>query len=538
MFKYHLAFISVIALLQTGHAQVNGPAHTFIEKEVVYWDFHSATIKEDYTIYVHVPPGYDTTMIKYPALYITDGDWDKNTAINSFNMLRQDYITNEAVIIGIGYGDRPNQRNRDLEPDAGGPAFLSFIEKEVIPFIESHYRVTDDRTLSGYSYGGLFAAYALFNRPGLFSTVCIGAPAKSNQLVPYAEKYFAKNKDLKARVYLGVGSYEHQTVDNISNFKDYLAKQNCKTLEVGTDIVPHASHGAAKPPVIQDGIEFAFCKKHKAITLSANDLEKYAGTYILAGRPDRKVRFYIEDGKLYAADGGGHAEFVPFKNDSFFMYENQKAEMAFRMENGKMLEFFIPYNGKPIRFERIDLIATSPFKPSLLKSPANWQFEQFSLPPDFAPNVKFHGVEELRFSPGWGKREATDYFTVIFGIRFDDTKSVSPADIRDYLLTYFRGLCDKTAKDRKLNPINTSSINVSIERKQTADRMPIYDLSLHIFGVFTDGGPVTLNAEIKEMEDQVHQRVYLLMIASPLPKTDPVWQELYKVQREFVVPND
>ncbi|HEV9035330.1 MAG TPA: alpha/beta hydrolase-fold protein, partial [Puia sp.] len=345
-----------VLLCQTAHAQVKGPAQTFIEKEVVFWDYHSTIIGDDYTIYVHVPPGYDTSNVKYPSLYLTDGDWDKNPAINSFNMLRQDYITREAVIVAIGYGDGPNQRNRDLEPEKGGPNFLAFIEKEVIPFIESKYRVTDDRTLSGYSYGGVFATYALFNRPGLFSTVCIGAPGYSGrQLIPSARKYFATHKDLKARVYLGVGSYEHENVDNIAKFKTYLLQQNCKDLEVETDVIPHAFHGAAKPPVIQNGVEFAFCKKHKPVTVPVADLEKYAGTYARAGKPDNKIKFYVENGKLYISDGDTPIEFVPFTTDGgFFIYENQKADMYFKTEGGRMYELFVPYNGSPVRFDRVD----------------------------------------------------------------------------------------------------------------------------------------------------------------------------------------
>ncbi|HEY2581446.1 MAG TPA: alpha/beta hydrolase-fold protein [Mucilaginibacter sp.] len=347
------ALALILINIHVGRAQVKGPAQTFIEKEVVYWDYHSVTIGDDYTIYVHVPPGYDTTKIKYPVLYITDGDWDKNTASNSFNMLRQDYITNEAVIVGIGYGDRPNQRNRDLLPAKGAPNFLAFIEKEVIPFIESKYRVTDDRTLSGYSYGGTFVAHVLFNRPGLFNTICIGAPGLSSELVPEAQKYFAANKDLKARVFLSVGSYEHETVNNIALFKDYLLKQNCKNLEVETGIVPNASHGAAKPKVIQDGIEFAFCKKHKAITLSASELEKYAGTYDQTGRPDKKLKIYVENSKLYFVDNGLPSELTPFTKDGFFQYENQRGDIFFKVEGGKMYIDYVPYNQKPIRsFER------------------------------------------------------------------------------------------------------------------------------------------------------------------------------------------
>jgi hypothetical protein len=184
------------------------------------------------------------------------------------------------------------------------------------------------------------------------------------------------------------------------------------------------------------------------------------------------------------------------------------------------------------------LSGTAQSGPSLLTAPANWQFEQFSLPPQFAPAVSYHGREELRFSPGWDKKEATDYFTIIWGFRLDDTKSVSEADITKFLLTYFRGLCSSTARNRHLSSVDTSAISVSIQKKPTADQSHIYNITLHLFGVFADGSPVTLNAEMKVMEDGAHQKVYLLMIASPKGKADPVWQPLYKEQRELVIPSN
>jgi len=342
----------ILITVQPGCTQVKDSSHKFINKEIDCWDFHSATIGEDYTIYVHVPPGYDAAKTAYPVFYLTDGDWDKSMAIDAFNMLRQDYITQEAVIVGIGYGEHANQRDRDMEPTKGAPNFLTFIETELIPFIAGKYRVTDERTLSGYSYGGLFAAYALFNRPGLFSTVCIGAPAFSSNLLPYAQQYFAARSDLKARVFLVVGSYEHETAGSLAALRDYLLKQNCN---VEFETVPNAGHGAAGAQAIQQGIAFAYCKKHKAIAVPATDLEKYAGTYALAGHPEKQIRFFIENGKLYGAGGKSTAlQFVPFTEGGFFIYENEKAEMFFKTENGKMYELYVPYGGKPLRFDKIN----------------------------------------------------------------------------------------------------------------------------------------------------------------------------------------
>src|SRR5206468_11899127 len=99
------------------------------------WTIHSTTIGEDYTLYVLRTAGYDTGNIKLPVLYMTDGDWNMTVAMNCFSMLRQDYNTHEPLIVGIGYGKGKNQRFRDLNPESGGPAFLKFIENEVMPFI-------------------------------------------------------------------------------------------------------------------------------------------------------------------------------------------------------------------------------------------------------------------------------------------------------------------------------------------------------------------------------------------------------------------
>jgi hypothetical protein len=171
----------------------------------------------------------------------------------------------------------------------------------------------------------------------------------------------------------------------------------------------------------------------------------------------------------------------------------------------------------------------------LLKQPANWQFERFSLPPEFAPNIPYKGAEELRFSPGMFVKDSTTYFTYAFVAELDNINSISQDNIKDYLLEYFKGLCSSTAKQRKLS-IDTSKIVVAIEKKQNAGGGDaFYDGTLNIFGVFADGAPVKLNVEIKVMNDTA-SKIYLVFIASPLDQTDNVWKELHSIQRGFKIP--
>ena len=173
--------------------------------------------------------------------------------------------------------------------------------------------------------------------------------------------------------------------------------------------------------------------------------------------------------------------------------------------------------------------------PQLLKQPANWEFERFSLPPDFAPNIPYKGAEELRFSPGMFVKDSANYFTYAFVAELDNTNSVSQDDIKNYLLNYFRGLCGSTAKKRNLS-IDTSKITVSIEKKNVTGKDVFYNATLNIFGVFADGAPVKLNMEIKVMYNKQVSKIYLVFIASPLNKTDTIWIELHSIQNNFIMP--
>ena len=131
-------------------------------------------------------------------------------------------------------------------------------------------------------------------------------------------------------------------------------------------------------------------------------------------------------------------------------------------------------------------------------------------------------------------KDSSNYFTYAFVAELDNVNSVSQDDIRNYLVNYFKGLCGSTAKQRHLS-IDTSKIDVAIERRQNAGNEAFYDATLNIFGVFTDGAPVKLNAEIKVMNDKA-SKIYLVFIASPLDKTNNVWNELHSIQKEFKIP--
>ena len=85
--------------------------------------------------------------------------------------------------------------------------------------------------------------------------------------------------------------------------------------------------------------------------------------------------------------------------------------------------------------------------------------------------------------------------------------------------------------------VDTSKITVFVEKKKgIPGNEVIYNAMLNILGVFADGAPIKINTEVKVLVDTTAKKTYLIFIASPREKTDPTWKELYKIQKDFVIP--
>jgi len=229
---------------------------------------------------------------------------------------------------------------RDLDPATGGPAFLTFIEKEVMPFINSRYRTSDEKAIYGYSMGGMFTTWVLFHRSDLFNIVFIGAPANNGgQLLPEAKKYFTDHKDLKSKVFIGVGSYERQTAARIDSFTDYLAAQKCPDLIIKKEFTPGAGHGAALFPVMENAIAFGYCQKHEVVKVDPAILSQYSGTYVSENKSIPEVVVFTEKNKLFwkfVNSPESAPELLPCGKTEFFMPEKELIQFTFKKQTKGM----------------------------------------------------------------------------------------------------------------------------------------------------------------------------------------------------------
>jgi predicted alpha/beta superfamily hydrolase len=180
--------------------------------------FYSDILEENRTINVYLPASYGTKEdALYPVIYLLDGSKDEDfihvAGIVQFGNFPWINMLPESIIVGISNVDRKrdftypttNEKDKKDFPTTGGSeAFISFLEKELQPYITSTYTITEERTLIGQSLGGLIATEILWKKPTLFSNYIIVSPSlwwDDNSLLPKERVAITT----PTRVYVAVG---------------------------------------------------------------------------------------------------------------------------------------------------------------------------------------------------------------------------------------------------------------------------------------------------------------------------------------------
>jgi len=293
------------------------------------YDFHSKINDSDYKLFVIVPKSYDASPSRrYPVFYLLDGN---DTATIAWLTRSRQHSDSEAVIfVGIGYPEplagppiplpgqpavAPAQRSADYaiynttEPwsppkDKGAPVFLDVMEREIIPYIDAHYRTDPaERALGGHSLGGLFATYALFHDSGTFEKFWIGSPNlrwDGSICFQYEAEYAKTHSDLNARVIADVGGQESKTFmrDPLFAMMNAVKARHYPHLQWKTMVLPNEDHGALPVAGMPQVLDFLFGPPQAE--LSPEEKAAIVGAWRL---PQGNMVRFSDEGDLLFATG-------------------------------------------------------------------------------------------------------------------------------------------------------------------------------------------------------------------------------------------
>ncbi|MCP3918451.1 MAG: hypothetical protein GY711_23140 [bacterium] len=192
-------------------------------------DVRSEALGNTRKVRVWLPEHYDHAehaKRRYPVLYMHDG---QNVLDASTSFLGIEWGADEAlaklsaaghvdpwlvVAIDNAGADRSREYNPPFTTTGGvanrGDLYLEFLTRELMPRIESRYRVRTgpaSTALGGSSYGGSITLYAALEHPDVFGALLVESPAAWTHERKLLERCAANGK-WPQRVFVGVGTRE------------------------------------------------------------------------------------------------------------------------------------------------------------------------------------------------------------------------------------------------------------------------------------------------------------------------------------------
>jgi predicted alpha/beta superfamily hydrolase len=249
---------------------------------------HSKYVDQVYKLLIAKPENYDETDIRYPVLIVLDGDAIFGMVTEMVRIMQLERDIPQMLIVGIGYpsnvfGEIMALRQRDdtptVQPDeeewlsttfgielqenrrySGGAAqFLRFIAQELVPFLNDRLRINlEDLTIGGWSYGGLFSLYAMFQTDSPFKRYIILSPSiawDDRVILKEESRYAGEHTDLPAKLFLSAGGNESERmVANLGELEQILRDRDYEGLEMSVAVFDNETHLSVLPGALSRGI--------------------------------------------------------------------------------------------------------------------------------------------------------------------------------------------------------------------------------------------------------------------------------------------
>lgn len=274
--RFSLSVVLLSTFLAVGFAS---PSHAESGAALAAYEMprtHVVPLKDSkkdrqYELFIKLPEDYsENTDVKYPVIYTTDGPVHMDMLSGTTEFLMPDVI-----LVGISYQtDLIHERRvsasraRDFTfieykevpvPTGEANNHLTFIRDDVINYVENNYRADPaERTYFGYSAGGSFGAYMLFEKPDTFSNYILGSPALDQEEIEFLDALTATSQqDMNANVFVSIGELEERKMDVTEQYVSLLERESQADLALtGLEVINKSNHSTAFPETVLRSVKW------------------------------------------------------------------------------------------------------------------------------------------------------------------------------------------------------------------------------------------------------------------------------------------
>ncbi len=240
-----------------------------------YRKLSSQFLSEERTLVVIFPDQYESSTVSFPVLYMLDASQRRcSQAMSVMNELLSTGKIPPMILVGVV--NTKGNRNRDMHPtqvagragSGGADNFISFLDRELKPFVNKNYRATDESSIIGFSNSGYFVVYCLLRNPELFDHYIASSPMLGygrelilSSTADLLESRRSFDKSLFI-IYGGKDHYEH-ALNTTPDFDELLRSNMPKEFRYVSVFL--ADEGHVPGSTIERGLEWTYsADQHEA----------------------------------------------------------------------------------------------------------------------------------------------------------------------------------------------------------------------------------------------------------------------------------
>lgn len=247
---------------------------------------NSSILLEKRPINIYIPEGYSSdSSIAYPVIYLLDGGINEDF-IHISGLIR--YLTTpwidllpKSIVVGIENVNRTRDftfptSNLNFVTKMGidtsvfrahgeSKNFAEFIEKELQPFMQTHYKINSSKTIIGESLGGLLATEVLIRKPELFDTYIIVSPSLwwGNELLLKEQSQLTKPSFRnKLKIYIAASNKKENIImfEDAQNLALKLRSFNKSNVQISFDYLENETHATILHQAVYNAFKMLYPK--------------------------------------------------------------------------------------------------------------------------------------------------------------------------------------------------------------------------------------------------------------------------------------
>ena len=171
--------------------------------------------------------------------------------------------------------------------------------------------------------------------------------------------------------------------------------------------------------------------------------------------------------------------------------------------------------------------------PYQLSIPTGWDVERFLIPIEFAPQIQCKGVEDIRFTPGWGNVKSNEYWTYAFLWYLDGYYKINKNILENNLRAYYTGLVGRNIEPRKIPASKVIPVKTFVKQVTTSESdLKTFNGTIELLD-YMEQRPITLNCIIHVRPYKEKGKTFIFYELSPKPFSDSLWLKLNELWTDF-----